>query len=403
MLVDQPYEHLQKAGPDRVGIHGEYGLRVKTEAILAERVRQVGRPQDLAVTAIELTVVRLVDVNAVAAEILGRVAGDVALTEDLIHLLGIACDRHQADADGDLERAPLPGESKVANDMRKAVGDGGCRLHGAVLQKHAELVAAESGKGVAAAEVPAKPGSQLLEQSISGDVAGRIVHDLELIQVQITENVLAVLGLGVVDDTFEPSFELTSVHEAGERIVCGEVDHASRHAARVRDIAKNDDQTEDISPGQPDRGDRVFDGVLVSLSIDQCMAIGWRNQRILDRGADRGNGDRLSRMLVDELEHLVQVLSSGFGEGPPGQPLGGGIEVAEFAAAVRRDDRIGDGMQGDLSPLLFLDQRLLNLFVARDVERNPQDNACFLAEMGKRNLRRLQHARFTASVDECFL
>src|SRR5690606_31489883 len=85
----------------------------------------------------------LVDVDAIAAEILRDVARDVGRAHDAADVLGICVDRHDADADADLQRAVPPYEAEARNRLAQLVRDVDRALHRAVAYQHGELIAAE--------------------------------------------------------------------------------------------------------------------------------------------------------------------------------------------------------------------------------------------------------------------
>ena len=127
-------------------------LRIEHEAILVERLLQAADPLHLAVPHRELAVVRMVDLHAVAALLLGHVAGGVGRAQDLGQREQPVLDVDQPDADADAERQVLPGEVEIGDGLAQLVGDAQRSARRAVLQQHAELVAAQPCQRVAFAQ-----------------------------------------------------------------------------------------------------------------------------------------------------------------------------------------------------------------------------------------------------------
>src|SRR5436305_478281 len=105
----------------------------------------------IAVALGDQRVVDLVLVDAVAAAVLGDVAGGVGGGEHVRQVAAVAVDGHEADRDAHLEDLVAPAEAELAHGAPHLLSDLPRVIDRAVLEQHAELVAAEAGEGVATA------------------------------------------------------------------------------------------------------------------------------------------------------------------------------------------------------------------------------------------------------------
>ena len=94
-------------------------------------------------------------------------------------------DLGEADRDADVHDAVLPDEAEVADRLAQVLGDALRRVERAVLQQHAELVAAEAGERVGRADAGLHDARDLLEQPVAGLVTAGVVDDLELVEVEV--------------------------------------------------------------------------------------------------------------------------------------------------------------------------------------------------------------------------
>ena len=135
--------------------------------------------------------VRLVQMQAVASQVLGRVTGHVGLSEQFLGRLDLAGNRHQADAHAHVERSPLPNERVVSNRRDKSCGDLGGLVDGAIVQQHAELVASEPRHRVTLTHPALEQRRDLLEQFVSRPVTGNV--DVRGLLEVVDDEVLAVV------------------------------------------------------------------------------------------------------------------------------------------------------------------------------------------------------------------
>jgi hypothetical protein len=131
----------------------------------------------------------LVDVHAVAPQVLGRIAGDIGRGQQVLDALGFLVDRDQADRRADLESRILRHEAVIPDGQAHVVGDLDSALQRALLEQHAELVTAEARNGIRAPHHPADQGRDLLKQLVAGGVSAGVVDDLELVEIDVQQHV----------------------------------------------------------------------------------------------------------------------------------------------------------------------------------------------------------------------
>ena len=84
---------------------------------------------------------------------------------------------------------------EIADRLAQRVGDRQRGRRRAVLEQHAELVAAEPRQRVAFAQARPQQRADLAQQLVAGGVAARVVDDLELVEVEVEHRVVARLVL----------------------------------------------------------------------------------------------------------------------------------------------------------------------------------------------------------------
>ena len=92
----------------------------------------------------------------------------------------------------------------------------------------------EAADGVAVAHRIAQQLGHLAQHAVAGQVAAGVVDELEAVEVEVTQHVLAVAALAALDRLFEAPLELAAVDQAGERIVRRLVGHLPRQSAQSR-------------------------------------------------------------------------------------------------------------------------------------------------------------------------
>ena len=88
----------------------------------------------------------------------------------------------------------LPDEMEIGDGLRSASRDADRGLGRAVLEQHAELVAAQARQRVAFAQPRPQHDADLAQQLVAGRVAAGVVDELELVEIEIEHRVVAAVA-----------------------------------------------------------------------------------------------------------------------------------------------------------------------------------------------------------------
>ena len=100
-----------------------------------------------------------------------------------------AVDLREADGHADVHHAVLPHEAEIPDRLPQVLGDPLRGFERAILQQHAELVAAEARERVGRADAGLHHARELLQQPVAGLVAAGVVDHLELVEVEVEQHV----------------------------------------------------------------------------------------------------------------------------------------------------------------------------------------------------------------------
>ena len=166
-----------------------------------------------------------------------------------------------------LKMLVLPDEAVVADGAAHVVRDLPRLLERTADQQHAELVAAEARHGVAVADRIAQQLRHFAQHAVAGEMSARVVHDLEAIEVEIAQHVLAIAAMSALDRLFEAPLEFAAVDEAGERIVRRLIRHLPREAAQLRHVVQQDDRARHFLVGVANRRRGQLDRTLAAIRL----------------------------------------------------------------------------------------------------------------------------------------
>ena len=321
------------------------GLRVQAEVLLLERFVQARYPLHLAEPARQPLVGVAVHVHAVAAALLGQVAGLVGCHQELGHRLAVARDLDHADGDAELEGALLPDEAEIADRLPQALGDQARLVGGAARQQHAELVAAQARQHVGIAHLGLQHARQQLQQQVAGGVAAGVVDDLELVEIHVQHGVHMAFVLGAVQRLGDAHFEFAPVDQAGEGVVGGVPRQLPGELALVAHVTEYHHHAQQRAVVGPDRRGRFLDRDVTPFARDQLI-VGRRRYRLAQAQALQCHvlGDGFTG-LVGQLQNGGDVLAARFVVAPAGQLLGGVVQVFGLAVRVDGDYTLADGAQ----------------------------------------------------------
>ena len=182
--------------------------------------------------------VLLVHDDAIAAAVLGRVAGGVGGAHHLRHALEVRVDDHDADADAEVEDVRAPDELEARDGLEHVVRDLQRVVRAAVLQQDAELVAAEARDDVGRAHLRRQQLAELAQQLVAGDVPAGVVHHLEAVEVEETDGVRGPGGVRQLERVLQARLELAAVLQAGERVVARVVGQLLGDRVRRGDVGE---------------------------------------------------------------------------------------------------------------------------------------------------------------------
>jgi hypothetical protein len=257
----------------------------------------------------QLLVVRLINLQPVAARILGHVAGGIGIFQHFLHAGAFRGDGHEADADADIERPVLPHEAVLAD--LEAHGFGVLRrpVQTAPLQQHAELVAAEAREHVRVADFALQQRRHLLEQLVAGDVAAGVVDHLELVDVDITQRVLLVFHRRGFDGALQARLERAPVVAPGQRVVIGQAQQLlvlflQTGGRRQQPVLVVVERTAHVFQ-LPDihRTMKVFRNGIGAASVNLAQVSGQAPQRTRDGERKQ---DRQQRHQADDVTQVLQ-------------------------------------------------------------------------------------------------
>ncbi len=221
LLVAQPQQHLEMQAALAVGLQRCNALGVQAKALLLQRRAYARHPFHLADMARVLAIIAAVDIDAVAAALLGAVAGHVGHAQQVLGRLHFAAYVHEADAQPRAQHLLAPMNVQGLGSLAQLFGNAQGGLGRTVLQKNAELVAAEAGKGVRLAQVVQQQTADLAQHFVARRMAAGLVDELELVQVHVQQGCGPQPVLALVEQALQAPLEFHAVLQPGQTVVAG--------------------------------------------------------------------------------------------------------------------------------------------------------------------------------------
>ncbi len=123
----------------------------------------------------------------------------------------------------------------VGDDLLGDVlGNVGVRIR----QQDRELIAAEPGDRVGAAQAVAEQRGDRHDQAVSGLVAEGVVDGLEVVEVEHEQRAAVAIAIDVRHVAFEFCLEAAAIQQARERVMVGHVAQLALHRAPLCDVHK---------------------------------------------------------------------------------------------------------------------------------------------------------------------
>lgn len=149
-------------------------------------------------------------------------------------------DGGQADADAERKRLLPPGEAVTAHAGNQRFGDFNALVEGAILQEQTEFVAAQPCQGVPLPDSAGEYVAHLAQHFITRGVARRVVDDLELIEIQVTEYVRNSMLAASTQGMLQAALELAPVDKPRQGIVIGMMQNRAVHQPLLGDVSENE-------------------------------------------------------------------------------------------------------------------------------------------------------------------
>ena len=300
-LVAHAQQHLGGRAAAIAAAHRDDRLDVELEAVFLERALQALQPLDLAALARRDFVARRIHVRPAAALLLRDVARRVRRAEHALGRAAVLADLDEPDADADVEHPVLPGELVAGHGLADVLGDLPRLVERATREQHRELVAADARDGVRIAHALLEQRGDLAQQIVAGDVAARVVDELEAVEIEIADDVADAFAARRVERRLEPPLELGTIDETRQRVVARLIRHLAREPAQLADVVEDHDAARDLAVRAANRRRRELRRELaLRLLAQQERAAAEIDAAPLAQALRHGIAERAAIDLVDE-------------------------------------------------------------------------------------------------------
>ncbi len=344
-------------------------LAVEHEAVLLERPLDLPNDLHLGAPLLEIAVGLARQVYASTPELLRDVARHVGGAQHLRGRRARRVEHHHADARADREETALPAETVTAHQAQQVVGDRHRLVLRAVLEQHAELVAAEPRERVAGAHLRLHHPRELLQELVAGQVAAGVVHDLELVEVDVEQGMRGPVRPRTVDGLRQALVEGAAIEQSREAVVVGLMAELALQLGALADVAQHDDRAGHPTEAVADGRGAVLDRHGVATAAEDLQLRLPEGRHRVGHERIRGPGQRQFGARLDQPHHLADVAADDLAPVDAQQLHRLGVRELDHALRVRRQHRVGNRGERDLRALLLVDQR--GLCAALAVQRLP--------------------------------
>ncbi len=205
-------------------------LAIDLEQVAVDRLADAQGPAHGLGALVHLARLQAGQHHPVAAQFLGGEAGGVGQREQAGVFDFARLERDQADAHGDVEHVVLPADPVVFHGALQVLQ---AQLHGVGIagQQQGELVAADPEHLVAGAQSRLEQRADAVDQRVAGGVAGGVVDQREVVQVQVGQRAAFALP---GQRPLHGFLERRAIGQVGGRIGGGAPQHLARgHALLV--------------------------------------------------------------------------------------------------------------------------------------------------------------------------
>jgi hypothetical protein len=193
-------------------------------------------------------VVCLVHLQAVTPLFLRQETRRISGTQGRRKITVLCNDRDDTDAHPNLKCLVFPEETVLLEDTAQFLHDLAGIVYRAILQDEAKLISPKTAQDIGMADGGAEKRGELLQELVAGGMATGIIDDLKLIEVEITQDMLAVFSFRPVEGLYETGLEGMPIDQASERIVSRLVGHLVGHSHNFGDIAKDEHRSDQAPP-----------------------------------------------------------------------------------------------------------------------------------------------------------
>ena len=291
--------------------------------------------------------------DPVATGFLRRIAGTIGSRQrrSQVGRLGIECD--QADARSEAEGTLTPNEPEPADCFAQPLGEAQGLIHCAVLQQHRKFVTTQPGQRITPTDFAFQQGAQLTQQRIARVVAAGIVHDAELVQIQMEQCVTALPRMSRLQGTFQALLELASVRQAGQHVMAGVVGQASLQLTRFGHVVEHEHAAHHLARTTAPWRCGALHIEFITVATYQQSRPQSLYRLLLAHGGQQGVFQRLATFLVESTEHLTDVTTERLGQVPTSERFSNGVQVFHLPVPVGGNDTIPNAVQRHLRVFFF--------------------------------------------------
>ncbi len=211
----------------------------------------------------------MIDGDAIAPVGFRGVASDIGLTEQFRRGQRLRRDHRHADAGADVIEPAAPGEGDGADRLHNIARDELGPLHRAIPQDEREFVAAEARRHVAGPHRSPDDAADLAQQRIARRMADGVVDDLEAVEVDEAERVLAALADSAGAGGRKLGVEGRAVGKAGQRVVRRRMGKLALQLPRPRHVLEDQHGADHLAGCRPHRSRGFADVAPVAAAPDQ--------------------------------------------------------------------------------------------------------------------------------------
>ena len=220
---------------------------MELEAVVVQRLPDPVRPGDPLAAGAPAGPIDPVHRDPVAALVLGLVHREVRRDQEVVLGARVRVEEGHPDAGRDPDRAVPDRKLGVADRLRELRGDHLRSLQIGLGQQHAELVAADPGERVAAADASGERRAHGADQVVADLVTQRVVDPLEVVQVDEEQRRRAVVAAGALELASQLAREAPAVHQAGQAVVVRQVREVALEALALGDVLDLADEVERLA------------------------------------------------------------------------------------------------------------------------------------------------------------